>query len=306
MSSQDSRSQSTIQSATPRPAATVMLLRESATAVEVLVIRRHEQLAFMGGMWVFPGGSVSQADTSDESLARIPQRSQARCSQFADLTGAPLNRRECLGLTVAAFRETFEESGVLLATTPAGRDCGAELVTRLQEQRRAITTRPELFTQMLEAENLVLEIDRLVYWAHWITPSIVARRFDTRFFVAAVPAGQQAAIDSTETVDHAWMSPAALIEAAAGGKMPVSQPTLFNLMELRASLRGHGSLNDLIAGEAQRHIVPVLPKMIQEGPLTMVLPWDPFYRNVVGESVPEDLEYPLRLRELPSRMVQKR
>ena len=283
-----------------------MLLRETGASVEVLVIRRHEQLAFMGGLWVFPGGTVSPADTSSECLARIPRRSQARCSQFADLHGTSLDPRQCLGLTVAAVRETFEESGVLLATTSSGRQCSTEVVARLQEQRRAINARPELFAQMLSAESLVLEIDRLVYWAHWITPSIVARRFDTRFFVAAVPDGQQAAIDSTETVDHAWMSPAALIEAADSGTMPVSQPTLFNLMELRASLREHGSLNDLIAGEAQRRVVPVLPKMIQEGPLTMVLPWDPFYRNVVGESVPEDLEYPARLRELPSRMVQKR
>src|ERR687896_259037 len=74
-------------SATPRPAATVMLLRETGATVEVLAIRRHEQLAFMGGLWVFPGGSVSPADISSESLARIPQGSQARCSQFADLYG---------------------------------------------------------------------------------------------------------------------------------------------------------------------------------------------------------------------------
>lgn len=283
-----------------------MLLRETAATVEVLVIRRHEQLAFMGGMWVFPGGTVSPADASDESLARVPRASQARCAQFADLSGALLERRQCLGLTVAAFRETFEESGVLLATTTDGRHCGAEVLARLQEQRRAISARPELFGQMLHAEDLVLEVDRLVYWAHWITPSIVTRRFDTRFFIAAVPDGQEAIIDSTETVDHAWMSPAALLEAAASGTMPVSQPTLFNLMELRASLREHGSLNGLIAGEAQRRIVPVLPKMVHEGPITMVLPWDPFYRNVVGESVPEDLEYPAGMRELPSRMVQKR
>jgi 8-oxo-dGTP pyrophosphatase MutT (NUDIX family) len=282
-----------------------MLLRETGGSVEVLVIRRHEQLAFMGGMWVFPGGTVSKADASDESLAQVPQASQSRCAQLDDLSG-PLDRRQCIALAIAACRETFEESGVLLATTTEGRDCSGEVVARLQEHRRATNAQPELFARMLAAENLVLEIDRLVYWAHWITPSIVPRRFDTRFFIAAVPEGQEAVIDSTETIDHAWMSPAALIDAAAAGKMPVSQPTLFNLMELRASLQQHGSLDDLIAGEAQRHIVPVLPKMLQEGPLTMVLPWDPFYRNVVGDSVPEDLEYPVRFRELPSRMVQKR
>jgi 8-oxo-dGTP pyrophosphatase MutT (NUDIX family) len=290
----------------PRPAATVLLLREGRGGVEVLVIRRHEKLAFMGGMWVFPGGSVCAADASDAALARIPSASQRGCARLGTLNGEFIDARECLALAVAACRETFEETGVLLASDASGQHCDNDLTARLQERRRAVAAQPELFAELLHTVDLYLRVERLVYWAHWITPSVVPRRFDTRFFLAPVPSDQQAVIDSTETVDHAWMSAAALVAAAQAGNMPVSHPTLYNLMELDASLQERGSLQALLDAEAQRSVVTILPKMIHEEHTAMVLPWDPFYRNFVGESVPEHLEYPARLRALPPRMIAKR
>ena len=290
----------------PRPAATVLLLREGHGNVEVLVIRRHEKLAFMGGMWVFPGGTVCAADASPAAFARIPASSQTNCARLGTLHGEPLAASDCLALAVAACRETFEETGVLLASDTAGEPCDNDLTARLQERRRAIAAQPELFAELLQAENLFLRVERLVYWAHWITPSIVPRRFDTRFFLAAVPCDQTAVIDSTETVDHAWMSPAALVAAARTGNMPVSHPTLYNLMELDTSLQLHGSLQGLLAAESQRRVVAILPKMVHEEQTAMVLPWDPFYRNFVGESAPEHLEYSAHLRALPPRMIAKR
>jgi 8-oxo-dGTP pyrophosphatase MutT (NUDIX family) len=290
----------------PRPAATVLLLREGRSGVEVLAIRRHEKLAFMGGMWVFPGGSVCSADASAAALARIPETSRTGCPQLCTLHGAALDERECLSLMVAACRETFEETGVLLACDAAGSHCDSDLTARLQDQRRAIASQPELFSELLRTEDLFLRAERLVYWAHWITPSVVPRRFDTRFFLAPVPSDQHAVIDTTETVDHAWMSPPALVAAAHAGKMPVSHPTLYNLMELEASLQEHGSLQTLLAAEKRRSVVAILPKMVHEEQTAMVLPWDPFYRNFIGESVPEHLQYPARLRALPPRMIAKR
>jgi 8-oxo-dGTP pyrophosphatase MutT (NUDIX family) len=289
----------------PRPAATVLLLREGRDSIEVLLIRRHEKLAFMGGMWVFPGGSVCAADASAAALARIPDASQTGCARLDTLHGEPVDAKECLALTVAACRETFEETGVLLASAAAGRHCGNDLAARLQERRRAIASQPELFADLLQAEDLFLRVERLVYWAHWITPSIVPRRFDTRFYLAPVPSDQRAVIDSTETIDHAWMSPAAIVAAAHAGTMPVSHPTLYNLMELDASLQQHRTLQELVVAESQRSVVAILPKMVHEEQTAMVLPWDPFYRNFVGESVPEHLEYPARLRALPPRMIAK-
>lgn len=297
----DERSQPVV----PRPAATVMLLREGRDDVEVLVIRRHEKLAFMGGMWVFPGGSVCPADASAEALARIPGPSQTGCARLATLQGEPIDERACLALAVAACRETFEETGVLLASDAAGIPSDNQFAARLQDQRRAIASQPELFAELLRTENLFLRVERLVYWAHWITPSVVPRRFDTRFFLAPVPSDQRAVIDSTETVDHAWMSPAALVVAAQAGSMTVSHPTLYNLMELDSSLQQHGSLQGLLTAEAKRNVVAILPKMVRQEQTAMVLPWDPFYRNFVGESVPEHLEYPAQLRALPPRMLAK-
>jgi 8-oxo-dGTP pyrophosphatase MutT (NUDIX family) len=290
----------------PRPAATVLLLREARDDVEVLVIRRHEKLAFMGGMWVFPGGVVCAADASADAFARIPDASQTGCARLATLQGEPIDARDCLALAVAACRETFEETGVLLASDALGNQSGNALAARLQDRRRAIASQPELFAELLRAENLFLRVERLIYWAHWITPSVVPRRFDTRFFIAAVPSDQDAIIDSTETVDHTWMSPAALIAAAHADTMTVSHPTLYNLMELDASLQQHNSLQALLAAEAKRSVVAILPKMVHEEHTAMVLPWDPFYRNFVGESAPEHLEYSAHLRALPPRMIAKR
>ncbi len=290
----------------PRPAATVLLLRDGRDGVEVLVIRRHEKLAFMGGMWVFPGGSVCAADASPAAFARIPAASRTGCARLGTLQGELIDARDCLALAVAACRETFEETGVLLASDAGGQHCDNDRTARLQERRRAIASQPDLFAELLHAEDLYLRVERLVYWAHWITPSVVSRRFDTRFFLAPVPADQRAVIDSTETIDHAWMSPGALVAAAQAGSMPVSHPTLYNLMELDASLQEHGSLRTLLAAQAQRSVVTILPKMIHEEQTAMVLPWDPFYRNFLGESVPEHLEYPARLRALPPRMIAKR
>jgi 8-oxo-dGTP pyrophosphatase MutT (NUDIX family) len=260
---------------TPRPAATVLLLREQGSGVEVLVIRRHENLAFMGGMWVFPGGALAAADVSPGALACIPDRSKARCIQFEDLHGAALSRTQCLGLAIAAYRETFEETGVLLATDADGNHCRDNLLIRLQAQRRAIA------------------------------PSNAPRRFDTRFLAIVVPAGQTADIDTIEAVDHAWMTPAALLAAAARGEMPVSQPTLYNLMELDNSLREHGALAAMLRAESDRKIAPVLPKMIREAQTVMVLPWDPEYAALPGEGAPAGLEYPQRLRALPSRLTMR-
>jgi 8-oxo-dGTP pyrophosphatase MutT (NUDIX family) len=290
----------------PRPAATVLLLREGREGVEVLAIRRHEKLAFMGGMWVFPGGAVCAADASAAAFARIPDASRIDCAQLSTLQGEAIPERERLALMVAACRETFEETGVLLASDATGRHCRNDLTARLHEQRRAVTAQPDLFPELLRVEDLFLRVDRLVYWAHWITPSVVPRRFDTRFFLAPVPSDQHVVIDTTETVDHAWMSPAALVAAASAGNMPVSHPTLYNLMELDASLQEYGSLQALLSAETQRSVVAILPKMVHEEQTAMVLPWDPFYRNFVGDGVPEHLEYPARLRALPPRMIARR
>lgn len=283
----------------------MLLLREQQGAIEVLLTRRHENLAFMGGMWVFPGGTLCPADTSAQSLALIPEAARAGCHRLSDLEGNALPTTTCLGLAIAAARETFEETGVLLATTAEGDHCGSERLARLHDRQRAIVSQPELFATSLHEERLQLDVRRLVYWSHWITPSTVPKRFDTRFFLASLPPEQSATVDSIEATELCWMTPAALIAASDDGTMTLSRPTLYNLMELDASVRQHVSLNAILAAEMQRDVAPVLPK-IRKVERMIVMPWDAEYHVLSSEGVSPDISYPQRLRSLPSRTSSER
>lgn len=287
--------------AVPRHAASVLLLREQQGAIEVLLTRRHENMSFMGGMWVFPGGTLCPADLSEQSLALIPEPAHLQCPRLLDVDGNALPASACRGLAIAAMRETFEESGVLLATTADGHHCDEEKLARLQRRRRAIVSQPELFATLLREEHLHLDVRALVYWSHWITPSVVPKRFDTRFFLASLPPEQIAAVDAIEATAMTWMTPAAVIAAAHEREMTVSRPTLYNLMELDASVRQHLSLNAILRAEAQRDVVPVLPKVLRGESRMIVMPWDRDYAMFAGSGVSQQISYPQRLLALPSR-----
>jgi 8-oxo-dGTP pyrophosphatase MutT (NUDIX family) len=284
----------------------VILLREERGTIEVLLTRRHEQMAFMGGMWVFPGGTLCPADTSNAALTLISEPEQLDCKRFLDLAGQPLPRSQCLGLALAACRETFEETGILLARTAGGHDVGSELLARMHERRRAIVSQPELFATLLQAEHLRIEVAALLYWAHWITPSAVAKRFDTRFFVARLPPKQVPAIDSVEATEMIWMTPAAVIAAARDDAMTLSPPTLFTVMEIDASVRHHVALDAMFAAEAQRDIVTVLPKVVRGERSMIVMPWDAEYHKLEGVGAALENSYPERLRALSSRIFIER
>jgi 8-oxo-dGTP pyrophosphatase MutT (NUDIX family) len=293
------------QPALPRHAASVLLLREQQGAIEVLLTRRHENLAFMGGMWVFPGGTLCPADMSEQSLALIPEAARVDCHRLRDLDGNALSTTTCLGLAIAAARETFEETGVLLATTAEGQHCGSERLARLHDRQRAIVSQPELFATSLQEERLHLDVRRLVYWSHWITPTAVPKRFDTRFFLASSPPEQSATVDSIEATELCWKTPASLISAAHDGTMTLSRPTLYNLMELDASVRQHISLNAILTAETQRDVVPVLPKILKAERM-IVMPWDSEYHMISSDGVSPTITYPQRLRALPSRTTSER
>ena len=259
----------------------------------------------MGGTWVFPGGTLCPADTSTQSLALIPESARADCHRLRDLEGNALPTVTCLGLAIAAARETFEESGVLLATTAEGHHCESERLARLHDRQRAIVSQPELFATSLHEEQLRLDVRRLIYWSHWITPSPVPKRFDTRFFLAALPPAQTASVDNVEATELRWMTPSAVIAATHDGTMTLSRPTLYNLMELDASVRHHVSLNAILAAETQRDVVPVLPKILRAERM-IVMPWDEEYHTLSGDGVAPNITFPQRLRALPSRTLSER
>lgn len=243
-----------IQPPEPRHASTVVLLRDSTSGagVEAYLLRRQKTMAFAAGMYVFPGGSV---DPRDEVLAESawvgppPQ-------QWARLLTA--DTRLATALVCAAVRETFEESGVLLAGTSAG-DVIADITSDDWEaDRLALLDRSLSFAELLDRRGLVLRADLLRPWAHWITPVVEPRRYDTRFFVAALPDGQRTRDVGGEADRVAWMRPRAALDAYEAGDMGLMPPTAFTLMEMSA----FGGVAEVLAAGDARDVQPVLPKIV--------------------------------------------
>jgi 8-oxo-dGTP pyrophosphatase MutT (NUDIX family) len=288
------------------PAATVIVLRHTEQ-VQVLMTQRHANLSFMGGMWVFPGGALSPSDATDAALELLHEPASFSCTQMCDLDGRPLSRRESLALAIAACRETFEECGLLLARDADGAPCSVDLVTALQPERASVIKEPGHFIELMNRERLRLDVASLLCWGHWITPSVMSRRFDTRFFVVAAPAQQSASTDSREATQHCWLTPAKLLAASARGEMSLPHPTLCNLIELEARLNLHGSIAGLLQGERERRLPPILPKVLEvAGQRTVLMPWDQEYQASAGAGTPPSIVFPEELRTLPSRAVNAR
>jgi len=292
------------------PAATVLLLREAATGgLEVLMTKRAAGLTFMGGLWVFPGGRMEPADRSP-GLTGVSgvERVESACRRMLDPGGHPVASDQALGLYVAACRETFEESGVLLArprSTVAEFD--ATQLERLAARRQAGGD-ATAFSELLVAEDVQLEVDRLVYWAHWITPSFERRRFDTRFFAVRVPPGQEASVDRSELTQHAWLGEEAVRKSLSGGEMKMAPPTIATLEDLWRSHQRHGGVDAMLEAEREREVPPILPKVIARDASTadVVLPWDPQYSALPGEACVVWERYPAYLATLPSRLTLRR
>lgn len=266
-------------------AATVLLLREVEGELDVLMMRRGSGLSFMAGMWVFPGGRVDAADASSAVRARVaPDALGTWHDRLHTTSGDPLPEEAALALYVAACRETFEESGVLLARDRSGAACGGERTARLQEFREAVAADAQRFVALLEREDLYLDLAPLVYWSHWITPSLEPKRFDTRFFAIAVPTDQAASADRSELTEHAWVRPARVHEALERREIRVVPPTLLTLEDLAESHARHGSLAAMLEAERGRPTPPVMPRIeLKVDEFRVVMPWDAGYAVAPGE-----------------------
>lgn len=285
-----------------RPAATVLLLREERGRLEVLMTRRAAQLAFMGNLWVFPGGRLEEADCSAAMAARVLPEARESCAALMTRSGDPLDASVSIGLHVAGCRETFEESGVLLARRRDGSPCDAALVERLKSHRVELAASGGAFLQLLLDEDLYLDIAPLVYWAHWITPPYENRRFDTRFFAIEVPAGQDASVDRSETTEHAWTTPEEALESTRRGERVMAPPTIATLTDLVETHARYASLAAMLEGERRRPVPPILPRLlVAADEVTVVLPWDPEYASLDGEDCVVADGYPPHLARQPSR-----
>ena len=202
-----------------RPAATLALLRAGANGPEVLMVQRHAQAQFLGGAYVFPGGALDPADRHPAMLARVTGlRAHEADARLGLASGA-------LAYWVAALRESFEESGILLAVDERGAPVDAERLAALSSQRAALSAGAIPFADLLAAHGLLLPAGALAYFDHWITPPKRPRRFDTRFFVAIAPAGQSGRHDERETVQSAWLTPAEAIARAARREIEIAYAT---------------------------------------------------------------------------------
>jgi 8-oxo-dGTP pyrophosphatase MutT (NUDIX family) len=253
--------------ATAVPASTVVLLR-SASPFEVFLVRRSDSIAFMGGAHVFPGGRVDAADEIAEvdGIAEGRERAIARMPDVPD--------RVAIAQYVAALRELFEEAGVLLA-----RPLTEVSIDRLKAERRELLAGRITFPQIIHRENLRLALDELAYFAHWVTPEIETRRFDTRFFIARAPDGQTPIHDEGETSHSEWVEPAAAIERCQAGLISLPPPTWTTL----GMLARFDSIDAIFEWALQKPIPRVQPRFEKRGDRTLLFyPGDPLYPSVDG------------------------
>ncbi|MFF4774640.1 NUDIX hydrolase [Microtetraspora fusca] len=241
-----------------RDAATVVVLRDSP--LEVYLLRRKATMAFAAGAYVFPGGSVDPRDT-DHAVAWAGPSPREWGAAFA------ADERTARGLVCAAVRETFEESGVLLAGPSATTIVADTTGDDWEADRLALIARGLSFAEFLDRRGLVLRSDLLRPWAHWITPEIETRRFDTRFFVAALPPGQRTRDVGGEADMVAWMPPAAALARGAAREIMLMPPTFTTLTELS----GFETVDDVL--RADRMITTVLPSAAEvDGEMVLIVP----------------------------------
>jgi 8-oxo-dGTP pyrophosphatase MutT (NUDIX family) len=254
------------------PAATVVLVRQASSALEVFLVRRHPSLTFMGGVHVFPGGRVDEAD-------RDPAWRLLADGLAAAIDRMPDDRDEALPFHVAAVRETFEESGVLLVRDTAGAPLSSSALRRVAPWRHAVTGGGRGFLDLIAGQHWHLAIDSLDYVAHWVTPVGEVRRFDTRFFLASPPAGQDAAHDAGETVEGRWLRPSEAIAQCRRGEITLAPPTWTTLRWLEA-------FNDVEGARAwarQQQVSRIEPACIQHGDTRIItLPGDATMNKVEG------------------------
>ncbi len=245
-----------------RPAATVLLLRDGAAGLEVYLLRRTRGMPFAGGMSAYPGGGVDERDGSTPLAWVGPSP-----ADWADSLGG--DERLARELVCAAVRETFEEAGVLLAGPAEGLVVPDVAGDDWERERRALLARELSLSELLARRDLALRADLLRPFAHWITPPGESRRYDTRFFAALMPAGQEARDVSGEADEAVWTTPAAALTEHRAGTRPMLPPTIHTLEQLA----GFPDAASALAGSPPAPLEPIMPTFAEEpGGLFAVLP----------------------------------
>ncbi|MEV5436686.1 NUDIX hydrolase [Streptomyces sp. NPDC052682] len=267
----------TLTPVTPKRAATVMLLKDTGGGPVVHMLRRRASMAFAGGAYAYPGGGVDPRDDDRRIRWAGPTRAWWAHRLGVDETAAQ-------AIVCAAVRETYEEAGVLLAGPTPETVVGDTTGDDWEADRAALVARDTSFAEFLDRRGLVLRSDLLGAWTRWITPEFEPRRYDTWFFVAALPKGQRTRNASTEADRTVWIAPA---EAAAGydkGELLMMPPTIATLRQLLP----YGTAAEALAAAQGRDLTPVLASARLENG-EVVLSWpghDEFTKHIPTGGAP--------------------
>ena len=237
-------------------------------------MKRHDNVAFMGGAHVFPGGRVDPGDRIDDP-ERICDGVAAAVARMSDVEPAA-----AVAHHVAAIRELFEEAGVLIAR-PRGAVVSAEL-------RHQVSAGTLTLKDLAQRNSLRLALDDLVMFAHWVTPEIEIKRFDTRFFVARLPGDQHAAHDDRETIESEWMAPDVAVDRCRREEISLPPPTWTTLRMLSKL----STAEDVMQWARRRDVVRIQPVFIRNETETMLtLPGDPTFPATAGFETPEETRF---------------
>jgi len=279
---------------TPKDAATVILVRDSATVtvkgeMEVFCVERSKQSRFLGGAIVFPGGKLDEADGQTDlwtaALTTSPRRLRPSTFPFAT------DDAHLRALSIAAARETLEEAALLHVVGSPSR---ALTDPELFALRTTLTTDPHALRAFLTKENLKLDLEALYPFSRWVTPEAESRRYDARFFVAVAPNGQSGAHDEHETMASFWATPQEVLRRWTAGEVQVAPPTHCTLA-LLATCR---TTAEVIALAERTSLDPICPRLVQQtdgetSTLALTLPGDPEH-EVKTQRVPGPSRYVLR------------
>jgi 8-oxo-dGTP pyrophosphatase MutT (NUDIX family) len=254
--------------AEPRLSATVLIIRDGKEAPQVLMVKRHYQIDFAAGALVFPGGKANEED------------SDPAWDAFTDGDFGPVQQ----DARIAAVREAFEESGLLLARPASQRGPGATLVgpdvsERLAPHRGPVDRREESFLELIRDNDLVLALDSLIHFGHWITPEMMPKRFDTHFYIAPAPEWQIAAHDGRETTDAVWLAANDALQQERDGTATIIFPTRMNLVKLARAT----SVAMAMETFGSEPVVSVLPKVgkTEDGQPCLHIPEEAGYGQTV-------------------------
>jgi recombination protein RecT len=231
------------QPAKPKPAATAVLTRDGVAGPEVLLLRRHRQSGFVPGAYVFPGGRVDAADGDETLLAFCASAPHAGLEPYV----------------MAAIREIFEETGVLLAAADDAGPPDSSADPALAEWREALLSDRATLLDVTRATGRRLDAAALVYFAHWITPAPEPRRYDTRFFLAPLPHGCTSCADAREMTDERWLRPEEALDAFHHGRLPMVFPTVRTLEQLA----GFDDVATLFAAFHGRPVPTIEPRLVR-------------------------------------------